>query len=181
MERNNNVKTSKADYKVNILFLYRFFYILKTANSWLSVILALLILFLCLGQQILVYYVGLLASQFSKVLVDQDSDGFKHVLFRALALTVGVSFANSFVQYAYQTLYLHWRQKMCFKLHKLYFTRYNYYHINNCSTSSPAGIYIVFHIQSIKCSFVSNLVLLVHQFLTTILRISLSFTSFRKF
>ena len=133
------METSKSDYKVNVLFLYRFYCILKAANTWLSLVLSLFILFLCLGQQVLVYYVGLLASQFSKVLVDQDFEGFKHVLFRGLALTASVSFVNSLVQYAYQTLYLHWRQKMCFALHKLYFAQYNYYHINNCFTSSTTG------------------------------------------
>ncbi|XP_063713222.1 lysosomal cobalamin transporter ABCD4-like [Symsagittifera roscoffensis] len=125
----------KSHYKINLLFFARFFEILRLSNGYLSFILSSFILLISILQQILVYYVGLLASKFTKTLVDQDFPAFKQVLCQALALMSAISVVNAVVQYASSMLYVHWRQNMCKHLHKLYFSGFNYFHINSTLSS----------------------------------------------
>merc|ERR1712226_1685196 len=117
------------------LFFARFFEVLRLANGSLSLILSLFILLVSILQQILVYYVGLLASKFTKTLVDQNFADFKSVLWEALIEMTAVSVINAIVIYAGSILYVHWRQNMCKHLHKIYFTGFNFFHINSTLSS----------------------------------------------
>ena len=125
----------KSHYKINLLFFARFFEVLRLSNGVLSLTLSLFILLVSILQQILVYYVGLLASKFTKTLVDQNFSDFQGVLWQALVQMTAVSVVNAVVIYASSILYVHWRQNMCKHLHKIYFTGFNYFHINSTLSS----------------------------------------------
>ncbi|XP_071463775.1 lysosomal cobalamin transporter ABCD4 isoform X2 [Marmota flaviventris] len=119
--------------KLDLHFLHRFLRIQKVLfPSWSSqnVLMFLTLLFVALMEQLVIYQVGLIPSQYFGVLGNKDLDGFKALTFLALVLIVLNSTLKSFDQFTCNLLYVSWRKDLTEHLHRLYFRARVYYTLN---------------------------------------------------
>lgn len=126
------VKEAKS-YGLDFLFLKRFANILRILfPEVLSKISALFLLLLVVaaGEQVAVYFVGLIPSNFYHVLPAKDWQGFWETLFQSLLYIVLVASIKSGKQYISSILYIHWRESLTMHIHREYFQNDNYYQIN---------------------------------------------------
>lgn len=88
------------------------------------------LLCVALLEQLVIYQVGLIPSQYYGVLGNKDLDGFKALTFLAVALIVLNSTLKSFDQFTCNLLYVSWRKDLTEHLHHLYFRARVYYTLN---------------------------------------------------
>ncbi|XP_074091831.1 lysosomal cobalamin transporter ABCD4 isoform X2 [Macrotis lagotis] len=90
----------------------------------------LTLLCVTLLEQLVIYQVGLIPSQYYGVLGNKDLDGFKKLTCLALVLIVVNSTLKSFDQFICNLLYVSWRKELTEHLHCLYFRGRIYYTLN---------------------------------------------------
>ncbi|XP_052041384.1 lysosomal cobalamin transporter ABCD4 isoform X1 [Apodemus sylvaticus] len=100
--------------------------------SWSSqnVLMFMTLLCVTLLEQLVIYQVGLIPSQYYGVLGNKDLDGFKALTFLAVGLIVLNSTLKSFDQFTCNLLYVSWRKGLTEHLHRLYFRARVYYTLN---------------------------------------------------
>ncbi|XP_077797532.1 lysosomal cobalamin transporter ABCD4 isoform X16 [Macaca mulatta] len=119
--------------RLDLQFLQRFLQILKVLfPSWSSqnALMFLTLLCLTLLEQLVIYQVGLIPSQYYGVLGNKDLEGFKALTFLAVMLIVLNSTLKSFDQFTCNLLYVSWRKDLTEHLHCLYFRGRVYYTLN---------------------------------------------------
>ncbi|KRX56975.1 ATP-binding cassette sub-family D member 4 [Trichinella sp. T9] len=118
--------------RFNWLFVRRFFVLFKIMFTGVfSSTLALFIVLLGVIEQLLTYHIGILPSEFYEVLGGRDGDAFRMTSVKAICLILAKAFILTSVTYSTNVLYLHWRQRICHRIHLLYFNRFVYYEINH--------------------------------------------------
>lgn len=90
----------------------------------------LTLLCVALLEQLVIYQVGLIPSQYYGVLGNKDWNGFKTLTFLAVVLIVLNSMLKSFDQFTCNLLYVSWRKDLTEHLHRLYFRGRVYYTLN---------------------------------------------------
>ncbi|KFO24247.1 ATP-binding cassette sub-family D member 4 isoform X2 [Fukomys damarensis] len=119
--------------KLDLQLVQRFLRIQKVLfPSWSSqnVLMFLTLLCVALLEQLVIYQVGLIPSQYYGVLGSKDLDGFKALTFLAVMLIVLNSTLKSFDQFISSLLYVSWRKDLTEHLHRLYFRARVYYTLN---------------------------------------------------
>uniref|UniRef100_A0A8C9A7U8 Lysosomal cobalamin transporter ABCD4 n=1 Tax=Prolemur simus TaxID=1328070 RepID=A0A8C9A7U8_PROSS len=119
--------------RLDLQFLQRFLQIQKVLfPSWSSQNALMFLTLLCvtLLEQLVIYQVGLIPSQYYGVLGNKDLDGFKKLTFLAVVLIVLNSTLKSFDQFTCNLLYVSWRKDLTEHLHRLYFRGRVYYTLN---------------------------------------------------
>ncbi|XP_030658623.1 ATP-binding cassette sub-family D member 4 isoform X2 [Nomascus leucogenys] len=119
--------------RLDLQFLQRFLQILKVLfPSWSSqnTLMFLTLLCLTLLEQLVIYQVGLIPSQYYGVLGNKDLEGFKTLTILAVMLIVLNSTLKSFDQFTCNLLYVSWRKDLTEHLHCLYFRGRVYYTLN---------------------------------------------------
>ncbi|XP_016063690.1 PREDICTED: ATP-binding cassette sub-family D member 4 isoform X8 [Miniopterus natalensis] len=119
--------------RVDLQFLQRFLQIQKVlfpSCSSQNALMFLTLLFVTLLEQLVIYQVGLIPSQYYGVLGNKDLDGFKTLTFLAVVLIVLNSMLKSFDQFICNLLYVSWRKDLTEHLHHLYFRGRVYYTLN---------------------------------------------------
>ncbi|XP_071963520.1 lysosomal cobalamin transporter ABCD4-like [Antedon mediterranea] len=120
-------------YTFDLLSWRRFCAILRILfPSLLSSISALFLLLLvsAVGEQIFIYFVGLIPSKFYYVLGYQDLAGFLQETWKALLLIICIALAKSSKQYISSLLAVQWRDLLTSYLQHFYLKDINYYKIN---------------------------------------------------
>ncbi|XP_070578295.1 lysosomal cobalamin transporter ABCD4-like [Ptychodera flava] len=128
-----SARSSAKSYKCDWLFVKRFWRICKIIFPRVkssSFFLFMLLLVVALTEQFIVYWVGLIPSQYYAVLGEKDHEGFKILVPRSLFLIVAVATAKSANQYLCDVLYIFWRHYLTRLLHKKYFQKFIYYQLN---------------------------------------------------
>lgn len=118
---------------LNILFLCRFWSCLKIMfPSCLSktFLLSILLLGLLLGEQMLIYNIGLIPSQFYEVLSSRDEQGFHSLIIVSLCLLITGALGKSLIQYIANLSYVKWRGLLTSHLHRAYLKRNVLYDMN---------------------------------------------------
>ncbi|XP_032128833.1 ATP-binding cassette sub-family D member 4 isoform X2 [Sapajus apella] len=90
----------------------------------------LTLLCLTLLEQLVIYQVGLIPSQYYGVLGNKNLEAFKTLTFLAVMLIVLNSTLKSFDQFTCNLLYVSWRKDLTEHLHHLYFQGRVYYTLN---------------------------------------------------
>ncbi|XP_055292666.1 lysosomal cobalamin transporter ABCD4 isoform X2 [Moschus berezovskii] len=90
----------------------------------------LTLLCVALLEQLVIYRVGLIPSQYFGVLGNKDLNGFKTLTFLSVVLIVLNSVLKSFDQFTCNLLYVSWRKDLTEHLHRLYFRGRVYYTLN---------------------------------------------------
>ncbi|XP_046503699.1 lysosomal cobalamin transporter ABCD4 isoform X2 [Equus quagga] len=119
--------------KLDLQFLQRFLQIQKVLFPFWSsqnALMFLTLLCVALLEQLVIYQVGLIPSQYYGVLGNKDLDGFKTLTFLAVVLIVLNSMLKSFDQFICNLLYVSWRKDLTEHLHHLYFQGRVYYTLN---------------------------------------------------
>ncbi|XP_004455204.2 lysosomal cobalamin transporter ABCD4 isoform X2 [Dasypus novemcinctus] len=119
--------------RLDLQFLQRFLQIQKVLfPSWSSQNALMFLTLLCvtLLEQLVIYQVGLIPSQYYGVLGNKDLDGFKSLTFLAVVLIILNSTLKSFDQFTCNLLYVSWRKDLTEHLHHLYFRGRVYYTLN---------------------------------------------------
>ncbi|XP_072349562.1 lysosomal cobalamin transporter ABCD4 isoform X1 [Scyliorhinus torazame] len=119
--------------KLDLLFVRRFCRIQAVLfPSWSSqsVLMFATLLFVALLEQLVVYQVGIVPSQYFKILGEKDLVGFRNITVVAICLIVANSVLKSFDQFISSLMYVRWRQSLTMDLHKSYFKRKVYYALN---------------------------------------------------
>ncbi|XP_066884192.1 lysosomal cobalamin transporter ABCD4 isoform X3 [Kogia breviceps] len=119
--------------RLDLQFFQRFLQIQKVLfPSWSSQNALMFLTLLCvtLLEQLVIYRVGLIPSQYFGVLGNKDLTGFKTLTFLAVVLIVLNSMLKSFDQFTCNLLYVSWRKDLTEHLHRLYFRGRVYYTLN---------------------------------------------------
>ncbi|XP_024424055.2 lysosomal cobalamin transporter ABCD4 isoform X1 [Desmodus rotundus] len=119
--------------RLDLQFLQRFLQIQRILfPSWSSQNALMFLTLLCVAllEQLVIYQVGLIPSQYYGVLGNKDLDGFKALTFLAVVLIVTNSMLKSFDQFTCNLLYVSWRKDLTEYLHRLYFRGRVYYTLN---------------------------------------------------
>ncbi|XP_014386650.1 PREDICTED: ATP-binding cassette sub-family D member 4 [Myotis brandtii] len=119
--------------RLDLQFLQRFLQIQKVlfpSCSSQNALMFLTLLGVALLEQLVIYQVGLIPSQYYGVLGNKDLDGFKALTFLAVVLIVLNSMLKSFDQFTCNLLYVSWRKDLTEHLHHLYFRGRVYYTLN---------------------------------------------------
>ncbi|XP_076979158.1 lysosomal cobalamin transporter ABCD4 isoform X2 [Tamandua tetradactyla] len=119
--------------KLDLQFLLRFLQIQKVlfrSSSSQNFLMFLTLLCVALLEQLVIYQVGLIPSQYYGVLGNKDLDGFKRLTFLAIVLIILNSTLKSFDQFTCNLLYVSWRKDLTEHLHHLYFRGRVYYTLN---------------------------------------------------
>lgn len=127
--KQSSVKRPKLDWK----FLQRFYSILKILfPSWSNqnVRMFMTLLGVTLSVQLVIYQVGLIPSQFYRVLSERSYGKFKDLVVFAVVLILINSTLKSLDQYICSLLYVRWRKTLTEDLHHLYFKGRVYYTLN---------------------------------------------------
>ncbi|XP_052502333.1 lysosomal cobalamin transporter ABCD4 isoform X1 [Budorcas taxicolor] len=119
--------------RLDLQFLQRFLQIQKVLfPSWSSQNALMFLTLLCVAllEQLVIYRVGLIPSQYFGVLGNKDLNGFKTLTFLSVVLIVLNSVLKSFDQFTCNLLYVSWRKDLTEHLHRLYFRGRVYYTLN---------------------------------------------------
>ncbi|XP_017909465.1 PREDICTED: ATP-binding cassette sub-family D member 4 isoform X2 [Capra hircus] len=119
--------------RLDLQFLQRFLQIQKVLfPSWSSQNALMFLTLLCVAllEQLVIYRVGLIPSQYFGVLGSKDLNGFKTLTFLSVVLIVLNSVLKSFDQFTCNLLYVSWRKDLTEHLHRLYFRGRVYYTLN---------------------------------------------------
>ncbi|XP_043930052.1 lysosomal cobalamin transporter ABCD4 isoform X1 [Protopterus annectens] len=119
--------------KLDLQFLRRFLRVMVILfPNWTSqnVLMFLTLLFVALFEQLVIYQVGVLPSQYYQILGSKDLTGFKSLTFIAVILIIINSTLKSFDQFISNLMYVNWRKTLTEYLHSLYFNGRAYYILN---------------------------------------------------
>jgi len=98
-------------------------------------ILVLLILINEIALQFVIYFVGLLSSEYfvqlGKSPGERDFVAFRWLVLRSFALVTLNALLKSLSPLLSSLLYVKWRMSLVFYLHSFYFTQRRYYHLSN--------------------------------------------------
>ncbi|XP_061467713.1 lysosomal cobalamin transporter ABCD4 isoform X4 [Rhineura floridana] len=114
-------------------FLQRFLKIqaiLFPACSSKNTLMFLTLLIVALLEQLVIYQVGLIPSQYYRVLGNKDFHGFQTVTAVALIFIILISMLKSFDQFICSLMYVSWRKTLTEYLHGYYFQGQVYYTLN---------------------------------------------------
>ncbi|XP_022086859.1 ATP-binding cassette sub-family D member 4-like [Acanthaster planci] len=128
------VQDSKAKkYRVDLLFIKRlagifriFFPSLRSAHLALF----LLLLLVSVGAEVAIYYVGLIPSEYNKVLPVKNLGGFIETTWKSMLYICLIALILSARTYISKMLYIHWREALSLFIHKLYFKNFHFYQLN---------------------------------------------------
>lgn len=123
----------KKRLQVDWKFVQRFLSIQKVLfPSWTnqSVVMFGTLLVVTLTEQLIIYQVGVLPSQFYMVLADKDYAAFSNLVILALLLILLNSTLKSLDQYICSQMYVGWRRTLTESLHADYFRGRVYYTLN---------------------------------------------------
>ncbi|XP_023238099.1 ATP-binding cassette sub-family D member 4-like, partial [Centruroides sculpturatus] len=95
-----------------------------------SLIIFIFLIVTALGEQYVVYNVGIITSEYYKVLGEKDLNGFWTHSVKSLAIIICVSLIISTKDYLISVLYVIWRQLLTQHLQKEYMHSNNYYKLN---------------------------------------------------
>jgi ABC-type uncharacterized transport system fused permease/ATPase subunit len=105
-----------------------------------STFLFILLLVDLVALEFVVYQVGLLSGKFFKVLTNKDLAGFSTLALYSIGLIIINSSMKSFNDFLARLLEIVWRKHITLKLHELYFTKKNFYYVqNNVSNDSSVN------------------------------------------
>ena len=126
-------KRPRINSAVDLLFLKRLFSLLKlmipkVVSKEMAYLLILVLV--VLGNEALVYFVGLLPSHLITGLVKKDSDAFFNVLWKAALFTIGEAVILSVIGFLSGLLALKWRQHLVGTIHTKYLDGMNFYALN---------------------------------------------------
>nr|XP_025976142.1 ATP-binding cassette sub-family D member 4 isoform X3 [Dromaius novaehollandiae] len=119
--------------QLDLLFLRRFLSIQAILfPRWPSpnVLMFLTLLCVALLEQLVIYQVGVIPSQYYEVLGNKDFSGFKTLTAVALILIVVNSTLKSFDQFICNRMYVSWRKSLTEYLHNCYFQGQVYYSLH---------------------------------------------------
>uniref|UniRef100_A0A4X1THT1 ATP binding cassette subfamily D member 4 n=1 Tax=Sus scrofa TaxID=9823 RepID=A0A4X1THT1_PIG len=119
--------------RLDLQFLQRFLQIQKVLfPAWSSQNALMFLTLVCVAllEQLVIYRVGLIPSQYFGVLGSKDLSGFKTLTFLAVTLIILNSMLKSFNQFISSLLYVSWRKDLTEHLHHLYFRGRVYYTLN---------------------------------------------------
>uniref|UniRef100_A0A8B9QQX0 ATP binding cassette subfamily D member 4 n=1 Tax=Apteryx owenii TaxID=8824 RepID=A0A8B9QQX0_APTOW len=119
--------------QLDLLFLRRFLRIQAVLfPKWPSpnVLMFLTLLCVALLEQLVIYQVGVIPSQYYEVLGNKDFSGFKTLTAIALTLIVVNSTLKSFDQFICNRMYVSWRKSLTEYLHSCYFQGQVYYSLH---------------------------------------------------
>ena len=88
-----------------------------------------------IGLQFVIYFVGLLPSQFyvelSKTPDQRNFSLFRRLVIRSFGLVILNAVLKSLSTFFSSVLYVKWRMRLVLYLHSIYFTKQRYYHLLN--------------------------------------------------
>uniref|UniRef100_A0A665UQT1 ABC transmembrane type-1 domain-containing protein n=1 Tax=Echeneis naucrates TaxID=173247 RepID=A0A665UQT1_ECHNA len=119
--------------KLDWTFVQRFCSIQKVLfPSWSSqsVLMFGTLLVVTLTEQLIIYQVGVLPSQFYNVLAEKDYSSFRSLVAKAMVLILLNSTMKSVDQYICNQMYVSWRKTLTESLHTSYFQGRVYYTLN---------------------------------------------------
>uniref|UniRef100_A0A8D0HCL1 ATP binding cassette subfamily D member 4 n=1 Tax=Sphenodon punctatus TaxID=8508 RepID=A0A8D0HCL1_SPHPU len=119
--------------RLDLQFLQRFLRIQAVLfPKWSSqnVLMFVTLLGVALLEQLVIYQVGVIPSQYYEVLGNKDFSGFKNLTAVALCLIVLNSMLKSFDQFICNLMYVRWRKTLTEYLHRYYFQGQVYYTLN---------------------------------------------------
>ncbi|XP_072193766.1 lysosomal cobalamin transporter ABCD4 isoform X2 [Excalfactoria chinensis] len=119
--------------RLDLLFVRRFLRIQAVLFSkWPSpnVLMFLTLLGVAVLEQLVIYQVGVIPSQYYEVLGSKDFSGFQTLTAIALTMIVVNSTLKSFDQFICNLLYVSWRKSLTEYLHKCYFQGQVYYSLH---------------------------------------------------
>ncbi|XP_021258115.1 ATP-binding cassette sub-family D member 4 isoform X3 [Numida meleagris] len=119
--------------RLDMLFVRRFLRIQAVLfPKWPSpnVLMFLTLLGVAVLEQLVIYQVGVIPSQYYEVLGNKDFSGFRALTAIALTLIVVNSTLKSFDQFICNLLYVSWRKSLTEYLHKCYFQGQVYYSLH---------------------------------------------------
>ncbi|OXB73012.1 UNVERIFIED_CONTAM: hypothetical protein H355_016441 [Colinus virginianus] len=130
--------------RLDVLFVRRFLRIQAVLfPRWPSpnALMFLTLLGVAVLEQLVIYQVGVIPSQYYEVLGSKDFSGFKVLTAIALTLIVVNSTLKSFDQFICNLLYVSWRKSLTEYLHSCYFQGQVYYnlHILHEDIDNPTG------------------------------------------
>ncbi|XP_025056957.1 ATP-binding cassette sub-family D member 4 isoform X8 [Alligator sinensis] len=129
----NSQERPQSRPQLDLKFLQRFLRIQAVLfPKWSSqnVLMFLTLLCVTLLEQLVIYQVGLIPSQYYGVLGNKDLSGFKTLTAIALVLIVVNSTLKSFDQFISNLMYVSWRKTLTEDLHCQYFEGQVYYTLN---------------------------------------------------
>jgi len=115
---------------------------MSNVRTWLGQIMTLLTTVLTLpflyllltteiAKQVVVYFVGQLGPELSKLLLEKDKNQFWLVFGKGLGILMGNAALLAFATYCEKSLYITFRQKLTDKTMKRYFHQFAFYYVNN--------------------------------------------------
>ncbi|XP_047915775.1 lysosomal cobalamin transporter ABCD4 isoform X3 [Anser cygnoides] len=119
--------------QLDVVFLRRFLRIQAVLfPQWPSrnALMFLTLLCVALLEQLVIYQVGVIPSQYYEVLGNKDFSGFKALTAIALTLIVVNSTLKSFDQFICNLMYVSWRKSLTEYLHRCYFQGQVYYSLH---------------------------------------------------
>ncbi|XP_029351907.1 lysosomal cobalamin transporter ABCD4 isoform X1 [Echeneis naucrates] len=131
LEKSNGKGTRRP--KLDWTFVQRFCSIQKVLfPSWSSqsVLMFGTLLVVTLTEQLIIYQVGVLPSQFYNVLAEKDYSSFRSLVAKAMVLILLNSTMKSVDQYICNQMYVSWRKTLTESLHTSYFQGRVYYTLN---------------------------------------------------
>lgn len=93
------------------------------------------LLLLSLLEQVVIYNIGMIPSKYIKILNDKDNSAFTVHTATSIVIIIAEAFIKSCISYVASMLYISWRQALCKRLHRIYFTGCLFYHINVVDTT----------------------------------------------
>uniref|UniRef100_A0A668APA9 ATP-binding cassette, sub-family D (ALD), member 4 n=1 Tax=Myripristis murdjan TaxID=586833 RepID=A0A668APA9_9TELE len=143
--------TPKLDWK----FVQRFCSIQRVLfPSWINqnVLMFGTLLVVTLTEQLIIYQVGVLPSQFYMVLADKDYPGFKNLVGLAMVLILLNSTMKSVDQYICGQMYVSWRKTLTESLHAAYFQGRVYYTLNQNGCKDRDGYKTLLFFSLLSCA-----------------------------
>ncbi|XP_071786504.1 lysosomal cobalamin transporter ABCD4-like [Asterias amurensis] len=120
-------------YGINWLFIKRLTRIFRIFfPSCVSAHLAmfLLLVLVSIGAEVAAYYVGLIGSEYTKVLPVKDLAGFIKTTWQSMLYIILMALIKSAKTYIGQLVYVYWREALSLYINRQYFKNSNYYKIN---------------------------------------------------
>ncbi|XP_014787531.1 lysosomal cobalamin transporter ABCD4 isoform X2 [Octopus bimaculoides] len=125
----NNTQKLQFDLLFVKRFLKLFTFMFPSFLS-LPTLLCTFLLLLSMLEQFIIYKLGLIPSQYYKILGNKDAVSFKSITIRALLIIVTEAFISSTLRYTVSMLHIQWREHLTLTFHKEYFKDVLYYYVN---------------------------------------------------
>ncbi|KAL8585399.1 hypothetical protein ACOMHN_063177 [Nucella lapillus] len=123
----------QSEFRFDWLFFKRF---LKLC-TWMfpslcskAALMTFFLLLLSLLEQVVIFQIGQIASRYFKILGTKDKEEFTKHTITSVLIILAEAFLKSCITYMASMLYITWRQALCRRLHRAYFSAILYYHVN---------------------------------------------------